>query len=261
MPSPTARLLVSLIIALTWGQHAALVPHRRILPSSKLRSVVVRHAGSAELVTLDERIGKATKLLESAAVTKGEDSEKVVDALLDLEKDMRARAKEEPKTAEDMLAALDGAWRLVFTTGTIDTQKKIKGRINYFPIKAVQTFDTQEMTLTNGIFLGNSAVLKFFGPFTFDLERRKLEFDFYELAVFGFKFDLGRAGVSASEIGSATGLGSDNNKKLTEAGKKPFFNWVSANKEIATARGGGGGLALWKRDTEMEKQQQQQQQA
>ena len=31
-----------------------------------------------------------------------------------------------------------------------------------------------------------------------------------------------------------------------------FFNWISADAEIATARGGGGGLALWQRDAEME---------
>ena len=35
-------------------------------------------------------------------------------------------------------------------------------------------------------------------------------------------------------------------------GKKPFFNWISADSNIATARGGGGGLALWQRDVEMQ---------
>ena len=35
-------------------------------------------------------------------------------------------------------------------------------------------------------------------------------------------------------------------------GKKPFFNWISADSEIATARGGGGGLALWQRDLMMQ---------
>jgi hypothetical protein len=39
-------------------------------------------------------------------------------------------------------------------------------------------------------------------------------------------------------------LGSKNNVG-TE--RKAFFNWISADKDIATARGGGGGLALWKR--------------
>ena len=69
-------------------------------------------------------------------------------------------------------------------------------------------------------------------------------------SVLGLKFDLPKGG--AAEIGSATGLGSDNNKELVDKGKRPFFNWVSADEEIATARGGGGGLALWKRDLEMQ---------
>jgi hypothetical protein len=34
--------------------------------------------------------------------------------------------------------------------------------------------------------------------------------------------------------------------------RQPFFNWISADERIATARGGGGGLALWKRDLDME---------
>mmetsp|Transcript_108987 Transcript_108987/g.316812 ORF Transcript_108987/g.316812 Transcript_108987/m.316812 type:complete len:125 (-) Transcript_108987:63-437(-) len=106
------------------------------------------------------------------------------------------------------------------------------------------------MTLTNAIYAGNFALLKFYGPFEFNLASRKLEFDFYDLAVLGVKFSLGRGG--AADIGAATGLGSSNNKQLVENDKKPFFNWVSADENIATARGGGGGLALWKRDLEME---------
>ena len=51
----------------------------------------------------------------------------------------------------------------------------------------------------------------------------------------------------AAEIGAATGLGSENNVKLAEQGKKPFFNWIDCDDVIATARGGGGGLALWTR--------------
>ena len=35
-------------------------------------------------------------------------------------------------------------------------------------------------------------------------------------------------------------------------GKKPFFNWISADGLIATARGAGGGLALWQRDVELQ---------
>ena len=38
----------------------------------------------------------------------------------------------------------------------------------------------------------------------------------------------------------------------TPTGKKPFFNWISADSLIATARGAGGGLALWQRDVELQ---------
>ena len=58
---------------------------------------------------------------------------------------------------------------------------------------------------------------------------------------------LSAASSDAAEIGAATGLGSENNVKLAEQGKKPFFNWIDCDDVIATARGGGGGLALWTR--------------
>ena len=83
----------------------------------------------------DEDIAAAKALLVRAAKTKEEDSGAVVDALLDLEKLMRAKAREDESVATDTVKNLDGAWRLVFTTGTIDTQKKSKGQINYFPLK------------------------------------------------------------------------------------------------------------------------------
>mmetsp|Transcript_43862 Transcript_43862/g.53053 ORF Transcript_43862/g.53053 Transcript_43862/m.53053 type:complete len:296 (-) Transcript_43862:274-1161(-) len=207
-------------------------------------------AASASTQDYDEAISSARSVLLEAAETKSTEGDKVVDALLTLEKTVRSKAKEDPTVAEDLLQSLNGAWRLVFTTGTVDSQKKYGGRINYFPVKAAQCFDTSTMTLTNGIYIGDFALLKFFGPFEFNLKSRKLEFDFYDIAVFGFKFNLGRGG--AADIGQATGLGSNNNKKLVESGKKPFFNWISADEDIATARGGGGGLALWRRDKEME---------
>ena len=67
------------------------------------------------------------------------------------------------------------------------------------------------------------------------------------IALFGgaLKFDLGSSG--AAEIGAATGLGSKNNKDLVKKGKQAFFNWIDCTDEVATARGGGGGLALWSR--------------
>ena len=53
-----------------------------------------------------------------------------------------------------------------------------------FPIKAVQTVDTSTSRLTNGIFWGDSSVLKFEGPFEF-IPPQKLEFDFESIELFG----------------------------------------------------------------------------
>merc|ERR1719296_339886 len=108
---------------------------------------------------------------------------------------MRKKAKAEPETApQEVLSNLNGEWRLVFTTGTKDSQKKMGAKINYFPIKAVQSFDTTSdpMGIQNGIFIGDFALIKFFGDFEFDLKKRKVEFDFDQIAVLGFTIDLGK---------------------------------------------------------------------
>ena len=52
----------------------------------------------------------------------------------------------------------------------------------------------------------------------------------------GLKFNLPKGG--AAKIGSSTGLGADSNIENTARGQKPFFNWISADDDIATARGG-----------------------
>jgi hypothetical protein len=48
-------------------------------------------------------------------------------------------------------------------------------------------------------------------------------------------------------------LGSESNVKNAQKDKAAFFNWISADDKIATARGGGGGLALWTRVIEEQK--------
>ena len=116
------------------------------------------------------------ELCRAAAVTKSEDPVAVCAALIEVEKTMRAAAKDDGGAlSRATLAQLDGAWRLVFTTGTVDMQKKV-GKINYFPLRATQSFDTQAdpMAITNGIYVGDFALLKFFGTFDWlEAQRRK----------------------------------------------------------------------------------------
>jgi hypothetical protein len=184
--------------------------------------------------------------LYRAAETKKEDSDTVFQALSDLEKEMRQLTKQDETVATDILSNLDGDWRLVFTTGTANTQKKI-GKVNYFPLKAVQSFRPADKYIENGIYVGDFAVLKFSGDMDFDLRKRRLEFDFDTIYLFNSLITIPLKKGQAADLGSKSGLGSDSNVKNAERNKKPFFNWISADDKIATARGGGGGLALWKR--------------
>ena len=194
-----------------------------------------------EIIKVNSEIDTIKELLIKASNKEVDDTDSIVDGLLKLEKLMRKKnTYDDNKTSQDTLNNLNGAWRLIFTTGTVNTQKKLGGRINYFPLKAVQTFDTETYKISNGIYLGEFAILKFFGTFTWNLKARKLEFDFDEISLLGLLIGLPKGG--AQKIGSSTGLGSPN--------PKPFFNWISADESIggvATARGGGGGLALWRK--------------
>jgi len=214
----------------------------QLAPTPRRAVHVLRAADYADAIEQDR------VTLRRAAETKNEESDAVVDALLGLEQSCKERSRAEGASAGAAIAdKLTGAWRLVFTTGTVSRQKRTGARVNYFPVKAVQTFDLPAAKITNGIFFGDWAAVRFFGPMEFNEESRKLTFDFTRIELFGgaLGFDLGKGG--AAEIGAATGLGSENNVKLAEQGKKPFFNWIDCDDVIATARGGGGGLALWTR--------------
>jgi len=221
---------------------------------------------AVDLTVYDEDISKADSILRKAAVDKSTSPDEVIEQLLNLEKLMRQKNKlDEGATSRDTIRNLNGAWRLVFTTGTINTQKKI-GKINYFPIKAVQTFntDTTPYTISNGIYVGTFPLLRFTGEFEWKEKLRKLVFDFDAVFVLGLRIGIKKG--DAVKIGSSTGLGSEDKLSSVDeqigdgssssgSGSTPMFLWISANEDIATARGGGGGLALWKRDLEMQQQQ------
>lgn len=200
---------------------------------------------------LGQSIEKSLAVLYKAAETKNVDSDEVYRALVDLEKLTRQLAKEDPTFAQSIVDNLDGDWRLIFTTGTAQTQKKIGGgRINYFPLKAVQSFRTKDIepkSIENGIYFGTFPAIKFKGTMEFDLRKRRLEFDFDSVMLLD-TFDIKLRRGEAATLGAKSGLGSESNvKNIEQNNKKAFFNWISADDKIATARGGGGGLALWKR--------------
>ncbi|KAL7443034.1 hypothetical protein ACHAXM_008768 [Skeletonema potamos] len=204
---------------------------------------------STATATTDSEIQDAKALLRRAAETKLENPDRVLDALECLEKNCKKKFKEDPAAfSKDIMDNITGEWRLIFTTGTKERQQKSGGRVNYFPLKALQKFDAtvEPKVIENGIYAWDLPLLRFSGDFDFDERRRKLEFDFDLIEILGLiKIKLGRKDVA--KIGASTGLGSANNEKLADSGRRAFFDWISADESIATARGGGGGLALWKR--------------
>lgn len=105
---------------------------------------------------------------------------------------MRQKRKAEGEgVAQDVLDNLTGEWRLVFTTGTKKTQDR-SGKINYFPLKAIQAFDATKdpMYIENAIYVGDFALIKFRGDFEFDLKKSKVEFDFDQICILGFTINL-----------------------------------------------------------------------
>ncbi|KAJ1475696.1 hypothetical protein T484DRAFT_1827500 [Baffinella frigidus] len=201
------------------------------LSTPRLRPALgaARLAASGAVVEDNEaKIAQSLALLYRAAETKKEDPDAVCDAMDSLEKTMRQRCRdsEDGAAVQQIFDALNGEWRLVFTTGTADTQKKFGKKVrrpvlslsslapssrallpwraslpdvNYFPIKACQSFDTTTMQITNGIYLFDFEALKFFGDFEFNMKSRKVEFDFDAIAVAGLKFNLPKG--KAAELG------------------------------------------------------------
>ncbi|EJK75959.1 hypothetical protein THAOC_02300 [Thalassiosira oceanica] len=216
-----------------------------VSPNEQLRNRELTVCNSQATAGIEE----SKQLLLRAATTKEENPSDVLEALESIERDCRSRFKEDPaKFSEDILNNISGDWRLIFTTGTKEQQERRGGRINYFSPKAVQSFraDTTPKQIENGIYVGDFPLVKFSGDWEWNERVRKLEFDFDKIQLLGLiSINLGRKEVA--QIGSASGLGSKNNEKLAAEGKKAFFTWISADDNIATARGGGGGLALWKR--------------
>jgi len=74
------------------------------------------------------------QIIYQAAKSRDVDSDAVVSSLLAVKKSLRKERSEKPDTdLSDLQATLPGRYQLVFITGTIDTQKKVK--LSYVPIR------------------------------------------------------------------------------------------------------------------------------
>jgi len=127
---------------------------------------------STSLTEVDADLAVNKSVLYDAASTKAVDSELVVETLLKCERLVKDRnkmgkgqgqdQKEGGRMAMELMRNIVGSWRLIFTTGTIKQQKKTGVKVNYFPLKAVQSF-TDAGGITNAIYIGDYPALKFEG--------------------------------------------------------------------------------------------------
>ena len=242
-----ARSITLLVLLGIISIASAFTQPRPIITPLTKRISSLASTTTAAAAASDTEIQDAKALLCRAAETKLENPDRVLDALECLERNCKQKFKDDSAAfSKDIMDNISGEWRLIFTTGTKERQKKSGGRVNYFPLKAIQKFDVEPKVIENGIYAWDLPLLRFSGDFDFDERRRKLEFDFDLIEILGLiKIKLGRKDVA--KIGASNGLGSANNEKLADSGRRAFFDWISADDSIATARGGGGGLALWKR--------------
>lgn len=126
-------------------------------------------------------------------------------------------------------------WRLVFTTGTKQVQRALKGGDGggqYFPLTAAQRWDASTGTIENGIYLGLLAALTFSGPYSY--KGKKLSFDFDTL-----KIKIGPLKFQFPLKDKITSYEADRGD--------PFFIIFYVDEDIICARGRGGGIAFWRK--------------
>jgi hypothetical protein len=177
--------------------------------------------------------------------TKLPDSSEVVNALLKLEKSSKQQKY------SYSLADLVGSWNLCLITGTKKTRKKvgiILGEGKYIPkLVKIQIIYQSEQPASNIGQVINSVQIAFLqlsltGLIKFIPPKKILAFDFTSL-----KVSIG--GLNLYQGYFQNGLSRET--EFPEKGLKDqaFFKYFLIKDNVIAARGRGGGLALWSRET------------
>ena len=175
---PVSTLLLLLLLLSLSSSSAFLTPTAvRLGPSStslRRASCPVRMmAGGVAAADLEAD----KKIVKRVAMEKEGELQEVLAAVKRLETAGR-QMKDEAENLK-MLEKLTGKWRLICTTGDKSGSKITGGKLSYFPIKAVQEFDTTSspMFIQNGVYLGPLS-FEFRGEMELFPKMRRLEFFF-----------------------------------------------------------------------------------
>lgn len=174
------------------------------------------------------------------------ESQVLISQLLTLEK----QAKREKLIFP--FASLQGAWRLIFITGTKKAQKqagKVLGKGRYLPdwVTVAIAYAGGELqdpmatwqrgTVQNLVKLG-PLKLSLSGPLKFQAQKRLLAFDFTHLRACLGSLPLYQGAIRGGEK-------SDAQFYEMAIAQQAFFSYFYVTDEVIAARGRGGGVALW----------------
>jgi len=192
-------------------------------------------AADQAAVTLAEAVGEGSR----------PPSHTVLTALLALERQIKQQHQTLP------VEALLGTWRLQFTAPKKPAYKAGEpvGKGFYLPRLAVATIafgreadNTDDLTVQNQLRVG-PLKLRFIGPAKWQSKKNLLAFDFVRLQVF-----LGRLKVLNLRLGGDPAQAETFSQ--TPIGKLPFFAFFAVTSDYMAARGRGGGLALWMKESD-----------
>jgi hypothetical protein len=189
-------------------------------------------------------------ILEQVAIcknnkTKLPDSSEVVNALLKLEKSSKQQKY------SYSLADLVGSWNLCLITGTKKTRKKvgiILGEGKYIPklVRIQITYQSEQPTSNLGQVVNSVQIaflqLSLTGPVKFIPQKKILAFDFTSL-----KVSVG--GLNLYQGYFQNGSSRERLFSEKELKDQAFFKYFLIKDNFIAARGRGGGLALWSRET------------
>lgn len=201
-------------------------PRERTRTRATLDDIGRDQLSSTPLLVEDEKpkkeVEESVKVLKNAAKTKKVAAEEVLSALSVIEK-----AKIDPSGFFETLGGKESpgrTWMLIFTA-----EKQYKGG-RYFPLTAVQRFDSAAKRIENGVYLGPIGQLTFEGRLSW--KKRILAFIFENLRI---------------KVGPLQPLQINLGKKEDKepSTNDPFFIWFYVDEEIAVARGRSGGTAFW----------------
>ncbi|WP_193196834.1 hypothetical protein [Nostoc sp. MG11] len=172
-------------------------------------------------------------------------AEILVNALLQAEK----AAKQQRLTYS--FESLLGKWRLCFATGTKKVRKRggiVLGKGLYVPkLVAIHIFfsaieqDLGKGEIANQVQLG-SILLKLTGPVQYLSKKNLLAFDFTQMLISLFGRVVYNKQIRSGKVQSEDFY----NQPIA---KLPFFAFFLVTEDFIAARGRGGGLALWIRET------------